>query len=58
MNDMDELDSWETVVLPAINVAVGIIPDWLEAALSPEVAACPLSSTGGLRVILIYVSAL
>ena len=52
MDDADDLDAWETAILPAINVADGVIPAWLEAALSHEAAACPLTSTGAFNAIM------
>ena len=38
MGDTDDLDNWETVVLEPLDTASGVVPAWLEAALSTEAA--------------------
>ena len=42
MGDDDYLENWETVVLEPLDTASGVVPAWLEAALSAEAAGCPL----------------
>jgi hypothetical protein len=42
MGDNDDLDDWETDAIVPVDAAIGIIPSWLEAALSTEAAGCPL----------------
>ena len=48
----EDLDSWETVVLPPLDTDSGVVPDWLEAALSTEAAGCPLHARAAYAAIM------
>jgi hypothetical protein len=49
MVDIDDLDGWETDAIVPVDAAIGIIPPWLEAALSAEAAGCPLHARSSHR---------
>ena len=45
MDSDDDLDAWVTAVRVPVDVATGVIPAWLEAALPAAAAGCPLTAT-------------
>ena len=52
MGDTDDLDDWETDAVVPVDAAIGIIPSWLEAALSTEAAGCPLHARAAYAAIM------
>ena len=50
--DHEDLDSWESVVLPPLDTDSGVVPAWLEAALSIEAAGCPLHARAAYAAII------
>ena len=52
MGDNDDLDDWETDAIVPVDAAIGIIPSWLEAALSTEAAGCPLHARAAYAAIM------
>ena len=52
MGDIDDLDDWENDAIVPVDAAIGIIPPWLEAALSTEADGCPLHARAAYAAIM------